>query len=475
MSIKDYDTTAANNTSIDGISIQGTANVSNFDNAFRQIMADIATWQNADTLASAATTDLSTVDAQCVSITGTATISSFGTLKAGMIKFLRFVSTPTITYNATSMIVPGATTISVTAGDTAIFQSLGSGNWRCLVYERYAMVDRRSDLGMGSATDSSGAAALPAYSFSGDPDTGMYRVGANQVGFSTAGTLRVTVDSAGVTSTVPLLAPSATSAGAPDYAFALDTDSGMYRVGANALGFSTAATQRLQIDQNAAAWTIPQRTGDGLVSTPSYSFTSDTNTGMYLVSADSLGLSAGGTLYLTINSTASQFTNDVRVGTFSTTGASVGGNISTSTLYVSSVAATAASNQMRFYNPNGQVGSIQTSGTTTSFNTTSDGRLKTNRAPLSEEVDVGAILDSLEPVAFDWLSQVDKQPTGDRGHGFIAQDLHKIVPPAVSVGGGTLGRDNFSPWAVDMSKLVPYLVAEIKSLRKRMADLEKSA
>lgn len=40
--VADYSTTPASNTTINGIGIQGTNNVLNFDNAFRQLMADIA-------------------------------------------------------------------------------------------------------------------------------------------------------------------------------------------------------------------------------------------------------------------------------------------------------------------------------------------------------------------------------------------------------------------------------------------------
>lgn len=87
------------------------------------------------TIASAATTDLSTIAGSTISVTGNATITSFGTMPAGSLKFLRFTGTPTLTYNATSMILPGAANIVVIAGDTAVLQSLGSGNWLVLSYQ----------------------------------------------------------------------------------------------------------------------------------------------------------------------------------------------------------------------------------------------------------------------------------------------------------------------------------------------------
>lgn len=121
---------------------------------------------------------------------------------------------------------------------------------------------------------------------------------------------------------------------------------------------------------------------------------------------------------------------------------------------------TAASGYMlQFYNSsNVQQGSIQQANSTTvSFNTTSDQRMKEN---IRDLLDSGAIIDALLPRKFDWK-------WGGKGfHGFIAQELHQAYPEAVSVG------DENRPWAVDYSKLVPVLAAEIKSLRARVMQLE---
>lgn len=133
-SILDYDTTPDNNTDMGGIGIQGTSPVNNFDNAFRTLMSQIADFTGGSTIASGTTTDLSTVKGQYVTVSGTSTITSFGTAKAGWMKFLRFSGVATITYNATSMILPGAASITTAPGDYALFVSEGSGNWRCLEY-----------------------------------------------------------------------------------------------------------------------------------------------------------------------------------------------------------------------------------------------------------------------------------------------------------------------------------------------------
>lgn len=87
-------------------------------------------------LASATTTDLGSVGSNLVSVTGTTTITALGSsaLATNAIYFVRFTGILTLTHNGTSLILPGAASITTAAGDTAIFKYEGSGNWRCLNY-----------------------------------------------------------------------------------------------------------------------------------------------------------------------------------------------------------------------------------------------------------------------------------------------------------------------------------------------------
>lgn len=87
-------------------------------------------------IASASTTDLSTATGLRVDITGTTTITAFGTLTAGMWKVLKFTGILTLTYNATSLITPTAANITTAAGDYAFVTSLGSGNWEVNFFQR---------------------------------------------------------------------------------------------------------------------------------------------------------------------------------------------------------------------------------------------------------------------------------------------------------------------------------------------------
>lgn len=85
-------------------------------------------------IASAATTNLAAATGVYVNITGTTTITSFGTVAAGAVRQLTFTGILTLTYNATSMILPGAANIITATGDVATFRSLGAGNWKCVSY-----------------------------------------------------------------------------------------------------------------------------------------------------------------------------------------------------------------------------------------------------------------------------------------------------------------------------------------------------
>lgn len=88
-------------------------------------------------VASATTCDIGAAASNNVRITGTTTITGLGTKAAGAIRFVRFAAALTLTHNGTSLILPNnGSNITTAAGDSAIFESLGSGNWKCLGYAK---------------------------------------------------------------------------------------------------------------------------------------------------------------------------------------------------------------------------------------------------------------------------------------------------------------------------------------------------
>jgi hypothetical protein len=102
------------------------------------------------------------------------------------------------------------------------------------------------------------------------------------------------------------------------------------------------------------------------------------------------------------------------------------------------------------------VGSITNSSTATAYVTSSDGRLKEDLQPINS----GAMIDAIEAYDFRWKS------TAERSFGVIAQDAAKVLPQACH------HDEQADQWGTDYSKFVPILLAEMKALRARVAELE---
>jgi hypothetical protein len=143
-----------------------------------------------NTIAGGGTTDLGSVYQAAVTISGTATITAFGsTAPVGAIKFLTFSGASVLTYNATSLILPTAANITTAAGDCAIVQQVSSGNWRVIAYQ----------LASGAALSSS-ANFLSAAVFSGIISPTALAADTNDwapTSFSTSETLRISASTPG--------------------------------------------------------------------------------------------------------------------------------------------------------------------------------------------------------------------------------------------------------------------------------------
>lgn len=132
---------------------------------------------------------------------------------------------------------------------------------------------------------------------------------------------------------------------------------------------------------------------------------------------------------------------------------------------IENVYAQAAQNatMLQFANSAGaEVGTIKSTGSATTFNTSSDRRLKTNVVPADPS---GSVVDSIGVVQYDWAASGTHV-----AFGVVAQDLVHVFPDAVSVGDSN--ESVTSPWGVDYSKLVPLLLKEIQDLRARVSVLE---
>jgi hypothetical protein len=122
---------------------------------------------------------------------------------------------------------------------------------------------------------------------------------------------------------------------------------------------------------------------------------------------------------------------------------------------------TADARQIQFGKNGSVVGHITTDGSATSYNTSSDQRLKEN---IADADDAGSKVDSIQVRKFDWIADGSHQD-----YGMVAQELQTVAPEAVYGDG-----DSDEMMGVDYSKLVPMLVKEIQSLRARVAQLENN-
>ena len=164
------------------------------------------------------------------------------------------------------------------------------------------------------------------------------------------------------------------------------------------------------------------------------------------------------------------------VGTTSAPSGSVGGSgfivesVGRNTLYLATTSTEVAA-LARFFNPNGQVGSIQTSSSSTSYVTSSDYRLKHDIQPMTGAL---AKVAALKPVTYKWNAD-DSQ-----SQGFIAHELQEVVPECVTGEKDAVDAEGNPQYqGIDTSFLVATLtaalqeaVAEINSLKARVEALE---
>lgn len=119
---------------------ESPALLDNYDRAHASFIAMLRDGQGFSTpldIASAATVDIGGQASFCLRITGTTTITSFGTNYNGP-RFLVFGGALTLTHNATSLIIPGGASITTAAGDCAILvPNLATPTgWRVQDYQR---------------------------------------------------------------------------------------------------------------------------------------------------------------------------------------------------------------------------------------------------------------------------------------------------------------------------------------------------
>jgi len=131
-------------------------------------------------------------------------------------------------------------------------------------------------------------------------------------------------------------------------------------------------------------------------------------------------------------------------------------------------------NAVLFYGSNSSashVGSIDTSSSSTSYNTSSDYRLKENVVDMTGAIDR---VKALQPKRFNYIADADTTIDG-----FLAHEVSSTVPEAISGTHNEVDEDGNPVYqGIDQSKLVPLLtgalqeaIAKIEALETTVADL----
>jgi hypothetical protein len=149
----------------------------------------------------------------------------------------------------------------------------------------------------GQLTLDDGTAAAPSLTFVPDINTGLYRVSSEVIGFTVNGS---NSGQLGLFSGVAQFQGRDGSATLPYWTFVNDPNTGLYSVSADVLGFSVNGSNAGQVGLFSGVTQFQGRSGTASV--PYWSFVSDSATGMYLFSGSTLGFSTGGITAWTINS-----------------------------------------------------------------------------------------------------------------------------------------------------------------------------
>lgn len=208
----------------------------------------------------------------------------------------------------------------------------------------------------------------------------------------------------------------------PVYSFKNSTGSGIYRQDTNVIGFSTAATHRASI------------------------------------------LSSGEFLFSGLTSTFALGSGNTQGSFFNTNGTLT---ISRDNTHGFAIRRTTSNGAVaQFWRENTEVGSISVDATETTYNTSSDYRLKINKKTVKNAI---SQINKLNPYTFNWKRAPDKETLG-----FFAHEVAEVIPGAVQGEKDAVDADGNPIYqTIDHSKLVPLLVAALQEEIKARKELEK--
>ena len=133
---------------------------------------------------------------------------------------------------------------------------------------------------------------------------------------------------------------------------------------------------------------------------------------------------------------------------------------------------TASASHHEFWNPNGVVGTIACSASSTAYNTTSDERLKDVKGLPTDSLELIRQANESGAIA---MAKFKKDEDGVPYRPmFIAQKIDEVLYGVTTQGNDKkVGEKDFIPWSVDESKAVPILMNAVYELTKMVEELQE--
>jgi hypothetical protein len=282
-----------------------------------------------------------------------------------------------------------------------------------------------------------GSVGTPSITFDSDPDTGLYRFAANNLGLAANGALTAVVNTTGVAmqSGKKLSLDSAGTAAAPSMYFGIDVDTGLFSDASNTVGFATAGVEAMRI--GASQHVLINTTSNEPASQASGS-------GVALRADGAVSIAAAGGSALRVN----RNTNDGVL--------------------------------INCYRAGSAIGNISITATAVAFNTTSDPRLK-DPIPMPEwKLPADQRLAKVAAI-LEWFTWKTVPALGPQ-FGAMADKLQVVAPHAVSGEPGAVevttdedGNETITPvyQGVDWSKIIPDMIAALDLARQRIEEQDR--
>jgi hypothetical protein len=347
----------------------------------------------------------------------------------------------------------------------------------------------------GVLTVTAGAVGTPAITTAGDTNTGIFFPAADTIAFAEGGAEVARFDSSAnfsvqgaISSTISSKTAEFNAAGGSIYASFNDgtktwrTGVGIFAAGQFSIRNATDSLQAIDITSAGNVGIGTSSPGTKLDVSGNLRFSAanpaiEFNNGgaqVYSTVANTLQFASGGGIgsatermridssgNLLVGKTTVQTTS--RIETLATAGTNNGVGVYSAT--------TSTTGSVVFFNPNGQVGTISTNGSATTYATSSDYRLKNTIASMTGALDKVALL---KPVTYKW--NVD----GSDGQGFIAHELQEVIEGCVTGEKDAVDAEGNPQYqGIDTSFLVATLTAAIQeqqaliqSLTDRITALE---